>query len=85
MNNNKLLIETLEICAKLIQNCTETLKVYEEEKAKFEKDYLKLYSCVEEERNKNKELDEKLILILNGETKNENRHCCVRTKRERRI
>jgi hypothetical protein len=83
MNNNKLLIETLEMCAKLIQNCTETLKAYEEEKAKFEKDYLALYETVEVEYNKNKTLDEKLTRILNGETKNENRNCCVRTKRAR--
>jgi hypothetical protein len=92
MNNNKLLIETYELCEKLIHNCVEVLKAYDEEQAKreeenkkFENDYLALYSCLEEEYDKNNALDEKLTRILNGETKNENRTCCVRTKRTRRV
>ena len=88
MEKDKIYIETLELCAKLMLNCANKLREYGETIDKCERDYLFLFKEFDEVYTKNEKLNEKIANILDGKVKikgetNENGNSCLRAKRTR--
>ena len=77
MKNAKILIETLEICGKLIQKCSQTLKEYEAQMEKYEKSQKEMFEIIERQEEQNNLLQEKVDKILRGAVENARAECDV--------
>lgn len=66
MDKQKLMIENLELCAKLIGNCANAMREMGETIAKYERDFKVIIDYAEKQRAENEHLDKKLTNILNG-------------------
>lgn len=66
MKNRKLMIETLELCHKLIGTCVETIKEMSAEIDSVERDYKNMADYAMKQKADNLRLDQKLTNILHG-------------------
>jgi hypothetical protein len=66
MDKQKLMIENLELCAKLMANCANAMREMGETIAKYERDVKVIVDYAEKQRAENEHLDKKLTNILNG-------------------
>lgn len=69
MEKDKVFIEALENCGKLILNCADKLREYSEQIEKCERDYLFLFKEFDEVYTKNEKLNQNLANILEGKVK----------------
>ena len=64
--NKELMIENLELCARLMENCAKTMREMCETIEKYDRDYRVLAEYANKQQVENSRLDGKLTNILNG-------------------